>query len=234
MEIPSELMVFKGEEDARKFFYLYENVVTKGLMDNAKAGKIVDCQSREAFDFYFERFKWDNGPTTEAKNYHVVKDVMLKKVSTQKSDAEIMKDAIFLTYDGGDIQAFLTRVEIAYNQAEFNEHAKFGMLREALKTDQLLLQFVLFRGTKDYEEVKQYCTDYADNQKMMSAPSGSRGERPGNIRLPARTSNDTRIDDLCREVEKLHLLMSNGPRNQRQAEPFCHKCNKKGHYASQC
>ena len=169
METPSEFSVFKAEDDARKFFYLYENVVTKGLPDNVRAEKIIAYLSGDAFDFYFERFMMNNGPTPEAKNNGIVEEVMLQKFSTQKSEAESMKEAISLSYDGGDIQKFLTRAEKACNQAKFNDEAKFGLLREELKSDQLLLQFFLFRGAKDYEELKKYFADY---QKMMKNPAG--------------------------------------------------------------
>ena len=68
METLSELIVFKGEEDARKLFYIYENVIVKGLPDTKKAEKIVTYLGREAFDFYFDRFTMDNGPKVEAKS----------------------------------------------------------------------------------------------------------------------------------------------------------------------
>ena len=55
-------------EDARKFFYLYENVVTKILPDSERAEKIVAQQSDAAFDFYFDRITLDNTPTEEAKD----------------------------------------------------------------------------------------------------------------------------------------------------------------------
>ncbi len=37
-------MVFKGDNDSRKFFYLYENVVKRGIPDAAKTQKIVAMQ----------------------------------------------------------------------------------------------------------------------------------------------------------------------------------------------
>ena len=40
MDTHSELMIFNGHEDARKIFYGYENVVTKGLPDKEKAEKL--------------------------------------------------------------------------------------------------------------------------------------------------------------------------------------------------
>ncbi len=99
-------------------------------------------------------------------------EIMLKKFSSQKSEAEIIKEAMSPPYDGANIQSFLPRAEKAYNQAKFNDLAKFGLLRETMKYDQLLLQVVPFRGAKYYEELKKCCADYADNQKMMSNPVG--------------------------------------------------------------
>ena len=40
VDTPSELMIFNGNEYARKFYYLHENVVTKGLPDKEKADKL--------------------------------------------------------------------------------------------------------------------------------------------------------------------------------------------------
>ncbi len=79
MNTTSELIAFKGIEDAPKFFYFYENVVTKSLPDTEKAEKIVAYLTGAAFEFYFDRFTLDNAPTEEAEDYEVVKKVMLEK-----------------------------------------------------------------------------------------------------------------------------------------------------------
>ncbi len=55
--------MFKDVEDARKFFQLYEDVVTKNLPDSERAEKIVAYLSRVAVDFYFDRFTLDNALT---------------------------------------------------------------------------------------------------------------------------------------------------------------------------
>jgi len=44
------------------------------------------------------------------------------------------------------MQTFLVRDDKAYTQAKFNDEKHFGLLRDALKTDQMWLQFVLYRG----------------------------------------------------------------------------------------
>ena len=107
MDIPSELMIFNGSEDARKFFYLYENVVTKGLPDKEKAEKIVAYLAGTAFDSYFYRFAMESGPINEAKDYGKVKGIILEKFSVRKTESEFMKEDVPLEYEGSDIQTFL-------------------------------------------------------------------------------------------------------------------------------
>lgn len=103
----------------------------------------------------------DNGPTPEVNNYRDFEVVMLKNCSTKKSEAEIMKEY------GWDIHDFWTRAEKVYEQDMYNGKDKFGPLREALKVDPIIVQLILFRGAKNYEYVKKYCLEYANNQKMM-------------------------------------------------------------------
>ena len=148
MDTPSELKIFNGNEDARKFLCLYDNVVTKGLPAKEKAEKTVAYLAGTAFDFYFDCFTMDNGPMDEAKDYGKVKKVMLEKFSVRKTESEIMKQATSLEYDGGDIQTFLTRANKIYSQAKFKNQAKFGLLRDFLKSDLMLLQFALSREQK--------------------------------------------------------------------------------------
>ncbi len=67
MNTLSDLNTFKGGEDARNFFYLYENIVKKCSPSSERAENIVAYQSDEALDFYFDRSTLDNAPDEEAK-----------------------------------------------------------------------------------------------------------------------------------------------------------------------
>lgn len=203
-------------------------LIPRSVSDEDKAEKIVAYLGGEAFDFHFERFTMNNGPKTEAKSYQVVKEVMLKK----KSEEENMKDAISLAYDGVDIHSFFTRAEKGYNQANFNGQSTFGLLCEALKVDLMILHFIFFRGAKDYEDVKRYCLEYAGDQKMMDTPCSNYATAGPSVKSWKQPQGDVRMDELCREVENLHLLMTKQPRSQCRQDPFCYKWNQKVHYAS--
>ena len=45
---------FNGKKDAKKFFYVYENVVMKNKIEKGKADSLVTYLYGEAFKYYFE------------------------------------------------------------------------------------------------------------------------------------------------------------------------------------
>ena len=164
---PSELTTFKGEEDARKFFYLFENVLQKGKTDAEKAENLVMYLAGKAFDYYFENFTSENQPTELARNYPEVKRLMLEKFAPKKASAVLMKEAVNLKYTTGDIKSFVEDADRLYKEAKFNEEAKLGLFRDAIKGNPVLLQFAMLRGATSYEEVKQACLEFAENQKIL-------------------------------------------------------------------
>ncbi len=69
MAPPSEQLTFNGDTDARKFFYVYENVVQKDASPVEKAERVVQHLTEKAFDFYYDKFVRDDSPTPESKDY---------------------------------------------------------------------------------------------------------------------------------------------------------------------
>ena len=111
-----------------------------------------------------------------------------------------MRDAISLMRDGEDIFFSFSKAEKVYNQAEFNNHAKYGSLREALRGDLNLLQFVLFRGAKENCDVKKYCLEYADNQKKVDNMEEDEGSAEKEaFSVLKRTSN---VESLTKQQRK--------------------------------
>ncbi len=51
MAPPSELLMFNGDTDARKFFYTFENIVQKDASAVEKAERVVQQLTEKAFDF---------------------------------------------------------------------------------------------------------------------------------------------------------------------------------------
>ena len=230
MNTISELATFKGNEDARKIFGLYENVVNKSLPDSERAEKIVAYLSDAAFDFYFDRFTLNNAPTEQAKDYVLLKKVILEMFSSQKTESEIMREALTFPYNGGDIPAFLSRADKVFNQAKLGDNIKFELLRDALKSDQMFFQFVLFKRSKNYEGIMKACLEDAENIKTLDGTTTSIFQQTKKF---DKDTKEAKIDELRKPVENIHLMMIKQLRQApKQAETICHKCGKKGHYAS--
>ncbi len=189
--------------------------------------------SDSAFDFYFDRFTLDNAPTEEAKDYGLVKKVMQEKFPTQKTESEIMRKCLpFNTKKRGDIPTFLSRADKAYNQGKVGHNFKLKLLRAALKSEQMFFQFVLFKGSKNYEAIKKACLEYAENIKMIDGSTTSTFQQ---AKKSDKDPKEATIDELCKQDENLHFVMMKQLRQApKQAEPMCYNCGKRGRYASKC
>ena len=78
-----------------------------------------------------------------------------------------MKEAVNLVHNRGNVEEFFVKASKLYKLAKFNDQAKFGLVREAIKSNQVMLQFVFLRKADTYEKVKETCLEYADNQRFL-------------------------------------------------------------------
>lgn len=124
------------------------------------------------------------------------------RFSTKKTELEALSEDFALKYGGKDVWTFIMKADKLYQKAKLGEQAKFALIREALKADQMILTFALFRGASTYEDVKEECLEYADNQKMQSP---SRGK----VMFKEDLFDDSskRIDDLSAQIESLALII---------------------------
>lgn len=66
-----------------------------------------------------------------------------------------------------DVPGYLRSMEIAFEKAQFNDKAKFGLLRDALKSIPKLLQLMIYRGASTYEELKNTVLDYENGRLVF-------------------------------------------------------------------
>ena len=169
MASPSKLNYhLNGQESANKFFYEYENVVMKNKTEEAKADSSVASLDGATFEYYFDNFKEDYAPNEDARSFQKVKEVLLEKFSTKKTEAEVMKEAVNLVSKGGNVKEFFMKASKLCKEAKFHDQARFGSIREAIKSDQEMLQFVFLRKGDTYEKVRETCLEYAANQKVSA------------------------------------------------------------------
>lgn len=119
-----------------------------------------------------------------------------------------------------------------HEDAGFTDLARYGMVMKAIKTDHKMMEFVLICGDDTYETFKRYCLEYERNQKVQdlgSSSSDTKGEQ---------SKNETTREQLCEQTKNMQLMMTKLEKKVTQpkllCEPYCWKCKKTDHYASQC
>ena len=123
----------------------------------------------EAFDYHFDNFTEDKPTNEEARSFQKVKAALLEKFTTKKTKVEVKKEAVNLVYKGDNFKEFFVNASKLYKAANFNDQAKFGLVGEAMKSDQGMLQFESLRKGDTYEKVREICIEYANNQKVFAS-----------------------------------------------------------------
>ena len=91
---------------------------------------------------------------------------MLSKYSKQKTEAEIIQEAVDFRSSGSNVQNFFRDAMKLYAEAGFNNMAQYGLVMKAIKSDQNMMELVLVRGDDTFEKVKKSCLGYERNQKL--------------------------------------------------------------------
>ena len=78
-----------------------------------------------------------------------------------------MKEGVNLVYKDGNVKEFFVKASKLCKETKFNDQAKFGLIREAVKSDKGMLQFLFSRKADTFEKVRETCLEYADNQKVL-------------------------------------------------------------------
>ncbi len=133
---------------------------------------------------------------------------MLEMFSFQKTKSEISRQALLLRYDGSDNPTLLSRAHKANNQVKVGENARFKLLRDAMHSDQVFYQFVLFTRSKDYAGIKKKSLEYLENIKMMYSTAVSIFEQTKKF---DKDSKAAMIDEIFVQVENFHLMMMKQP-----------------------
>jgi hypothetical protein len=97
--------VFRGDGsmDVKKFLFLFENVITKGLEPEKKAKEILLYLEGEAFDFYYDKFASGDAILEEAEDYRKVKAALLERFSESRDPETVIRDAVEVSLVGTNI-----------------------------------------------------------------------------------------------------------------------------------
>ena len=90
-----------------------------------------------------------------------MKTELQDKFSTKKTDAGVIKEAVNLVYKAVNVKVFYVKANKLYKEAKFNDQANFGLIREATKSDQVVLQFLALKKADTVLRDELYPLDVA-------------------------------------------------------------------------
>ena len=68
---------------------------------------------------------------------------LLDNSCAKKTEAEVMEEPVNLLYKGGNVKEFFVKANKLHKKARFNDQAKFGFIREAIKRSRYVTVCVL-------------------------------------------------------------------------------------------
>eukprot|EP00171_Calliarthron_tuberculosum_P005040 IDg5040t1 len=147
---------FNGDNDARKFFFVFENIFEKSSSDEEKATRVVGYLTQKAFEFYYETFVREGIRRPESSVYSTVKAALLAKFGfPSRSQYSVIKEAATLKFCEGDIDVFVSKAEKLYREAGFNDCTMRGFILDAFSTHTDLKQFLLLRGADSFDDIRK-------------------------------------------------------------------------------
>ena len=158
---PRELL-FTGLEDVDEFLFTYEFVLMRGKSDEDMVFELPRYLSGEAFKFFRENFTGSFGPSEFGKSFKWIKKKMHEEYAPKMTAAEAAVQAVSLKYGGGDLKEFVYSSEKLFDHASLSSEIRYGLIMEAIKSVQDLLEFLWYRGPKTYEELKESCYLYEE------------------------------------------------------------------------
>ena len=173
-------LVFDGkhEADVAKFFFVYENVVTRGKSDEEKAGERLCYLRWEAFDYYNETYRQDGELIETAIDYRAVKKALHGRFESVPEPGENARLAVASKLDGNDSLAVLNEMDRRFEKASFNPEAKFGLIRSAVMEHVDVSQFVSYGSPTTYEGLKVAVKDFATGRKAFLAARDAKQSSP--------------------------------------------------------
>lgn len=86
-----------------------------------------------------------------------MKSALLEKFYTTEAESEMMKEDVDLVDKCDDFKEFFLKATELFKAANFNDHEKFELIIESIKSDQGMFQLEFLRKQNTYEKLRETC-----------------------------------------------------------------------------
>ena len=96
--------MFTGEEDLRRFFFLFQNVFVCDVDNDQNALELLAHLDGQALQIFFDRFTSDGNLLEKTKDFTVVKAVFIELFDQKKEPQEVIRRAIEAGLDAENLE----------------------------------------------------------------------------------------------------------------------------------
>lgn len=94
--------------------------------------ELLGCLSDDGFDSYYSEFLAVGIITARERKYSAVKCALIERLKTKKSPEKAIHLEISDSQTASKLIDSLSEVENLYHNADFNDEAKFGLLKKTM------------------------------------------------------------------------------------------------------
>jgi hypothetical protein len=116
-----------------------------------------------------------------------------------------------------DLVGFVSKADSYYKEAGFKEGDKFGLLRNAIRSNHTLMQFILLRSPKGYTEFKKTIIDF-EKAKDVYGAEDTVTFKPRDMKMPEQ-SLDSRIESLTAQLSDLNRMVKKLKEEEEERPP---------------
>ena len=151
---------FFESSDFVKLLFVFEQVRMPGCPDEKKASQLICHPESEALDVYYDLFTHDRNLVEEAKEYWVVNAAFIEHINQTMQPDNIILQSMATELKNEDLLWSFWEMDGLYENANFNEEAKFCRLRSAVIEHLDLAQFAIYRRSRSNGDFKKSIKDF--------------------------------------------------------------------------
>ena len=130
-------------------------MLTRGKSNQERAADFLGYLAGEDFDFFFDEYASNGTLYAAGMDYEKVKSRYTSRFSVIEPPEEKIRKAVSASLDASDLLHSLSGMDSLFHKAGFDDCAKFGLLRKAVKEFNDLVQFVTYQNPTTYETLKK-------------------------------------------------------------------------------
>ena len=156
-------------DEVEDFLYTFLNVAVRGKSDDEKAHTIFMYLGGEAKRKYKAKFIEGWRLKEPGQDLGKVCKWFVAEFGKKVEPEVLIRDAVEARLDFKDVSSSMSSLCEMYQEAGFSECVKFGLLRKRAMENTKLSEFLLIKGPRTFDSLRETIVQFVKNSKMFES-----------------------------------------------------------------